>query len=118
MWATWRSRSVGSRVTPRASAMSWVCAQVSMIRAVSDDAALMAGPNPGQPRSGVKIFERVQTVGRGGAEPVEQLRTAAVAEPDGDRVGVDAAAGFGLGEVGLELLGTERGPDRDLVAGR
>src|SRR6516165_8529138 len=35
MWATWRSRSVGSRVTPRASAMSWVCAQVSMIRAVS-----------------------------------------------------------------------------------
>ena len=27
--------------------MSWVCAQVSMIRAVSDDAALMAGPNQG-----------------------------------------------------------------------
>jgi hypothetical protein len=27
--------------------MSWVCAQVSMIRAVSEDAALMAGPNHG-----------------------------------------------------------------------
>ena len=27
--------------------MSWVCAQVSMIRAVSDDAALIAGPNHG-----------------------------------------------------------------------
>ena len=27
--------------------MSWVCAQVSMIRAVSDEAALMSGPNHG-----------------------------------------------------------------------
>ena len=27
--------------------MSWVCAQVSMSRAVSDEAALMAGPNQG-----------------------------------------------------------------------
>src|SRR5690348_2160544 len=61
MWATWRSRSVGSRVTPRASAMSWVCAQVSMIRAVSDDATLMAGPNHGSRARGSRfrnVFKR------------------------------------------------------------
>ncbi len=28
--------------------MSWVCAQVSISRAVSEDAALMAGPNQGR----------------------------------------------------------------------
>ena len=35
--------------------MSWVCAQVSMIRAVSDDAALMAGPNHGSRARGSRL---------------------------------------------------------------
>ena len=41
---------------------------------------------PRQPGSGVEILERVQQVGAGRVEPVEQLSSAAVAEPDGDRV--------------------------------
>ena len=89
--------------------MSWVCAQVSMIRAVSDDAALMAGPNHGSRARGSRFLNVFNRSAAGRVEPVEQLGTAAVAEPDGDRVGVDAAAGFGLGEFGLELLGAERG---------
>jgi len=36
--------------------MSWVCAQVSMIRAVSDDAALMAGPNHGNRALGSRFL--------------------------------------------------------------
>ena len=70
---------------------------------------------PRQPGSWVEIFERVQQLGAGRAEPVEQLSAAAVAEPDGDRVRVDAAAGFGVGEFGLELLGVDCRLDGDLV---
>lgn len=44
-WAIERSRSVGGRRIPRASATSNPCAQVSINRAVAIDAALIGGPN-------------------------------------------------------------------------
>ncbi len=47
MRATWRSRAVGVRATPRASATSWPCAQVSMSRAEAMEATLIAGPYQG-----------------------------------------------------------------------
>jgi hypothetical protein len=47
MWAIDRNREVGGRVTPRASATSRPCAQVSINRAVAIDAALIGGPNHG-----------------------------------------------------------------------
>lgn len=43
----WRSRAVGSRRTPRASATSWPCAQVSISRAVAIDGTLIGGPYQG-----------------------------------------------------------------------
>jgi hypothetical protein len=64
-----------------------------MIRAVSDDAAF----------------------GPGGVEPGQQLGAGQVAEPCGDRVGVDAAAGRRFGQPGRELLGAGGGLDGDLV---
>nr|WP_233153448.1 hypothetical protein [Kineosporia sp. R_H_3] len=45
--ATCRSRAVGTRVTPSASATSWPCAQVSMRRAVAIEVAAIGGPNQG-----------------------------------------------------------------------
>src|ERR1700712_4064824 len=47
MCATWRSRADGSWTAPTVSYTSWACAHVSMIRAVSDEAALIGGPNHG-----------------------------------------------------------------------
>ena len=51
-----RSRSVGSRVIPNASAISWPCAHVSMMRAVAMDMALMGGPNQGSLTPGATSF--------------------------------------------------------------
>ena len=84
--------------------MSWVCAQVSMIRAVSDDAALMAGPNHGSRSVRVEAGEGVEQLGAGHLEPGQQLGAGAVAEPGGDRVRGNAAARLGVGPRGQELL--------------
>ena len=48
MRTTCRSRSVGGRTTPSASATSWPWAQVSMSRAVAMEAADMGGPYQGK----------------------------------------------------------------------
>ena len=50
MCAIERSRAVAGRFTPRASATSRPCAQVSISRAVAIDAALIGGPNHGSLR--------------------------------------------------------------------
>ncbi len=39
--------------------MSWPCAQVSMIRAVSEEATLMAGPNQGSRAAGSRSAKTV-----------------------------------------------------------
>ncbi len=44
IWATWRSRSVFFLFSRRVSQTSWVCAHVSMRRAVAKDRALIPGP--------------------------------------------------------------------------
>ncbi len=81
MCATWRSRSVGSRVTPTVSATSCPCAQVSMIRAVSDDAALIAGPNHGTRSVGSSGAERRQQRGpRASSNQAQHLGAGQVAE--------------------------------------
>ncbi len=48
MRATCRSRAVGSRSTPSASATSWPCAQVSISRPVAIEATLIGGPYQGR----------------------------------------------------------------------
>ena len=50
MWAIERNRAVAGRFAPRVSATSRPCAQVSIIRAVAIDAALIGGPNQGSLR--------------------------------------------------------------------
>ncbi len=47
MWAMWRSLSVGTRLAPSASQMSWPWAHVSMSRAVSIEVTDMEGPYHG-----------------------------------------------------------------------
>ena len=55
MWAIERSRAVAGRRTPRASATSRPCAQVSISRAVAIDAALIGGPNHGSLRPSATV---------------------------------------------------------------
>ena len=54
--------------------MSWVCAQVSMNRAVSEDAALMAGPNHGTRSPGSSPANVPSSIARA---PSNQARTCA-----------------------------------------
>ena len=73
-WATCRSRAVGRRVTPSVSAMSWPCAQVSISRAVTEDAALMGGPYQGsRGRRVQRARTSAGTAPRRRAQPVQQL---------------------------------------------
>ena len=64
MWATWRSRAVGWRATPRASATSWPCAHVSISRAVAIDGGAIGGPNHGM-RPGRHAEQRGRAAARG-----------------------------------------------------
>ena len=93
--------------------MSWPCAQVSMIRAVSDDAALMAGPNQGSLALGSRTREGADQAARAVSNQASSWA------PDRSRNRAAIVSGStvlaGGGQRGCEARGVGRGLDGDLV---
>ncbi len=98
MWATCRTRAVGRRGTPSASATSSPCAQVSISRAVTSEATDIGGP-----------YQGIRCPRRQLPQLLEQLGPAAPPVARAARAGREP--GTGLGSV-LDGVVTRRLPQR------